>query len=162
MSGSSRMMNFGSGEATAPFLRGLVIPLGISKSPGVFVYQMVQRVRLVLGLCLFGATGYYVIFLLNEDSVRLFRVAQHRVRETMLFLDTELLRMIKVPFVSGSLHSFEIELKGSNIRNSLDKEGLIVVPDDSVYVEEIGLLGVNDNGKISPVFFKEFDFEIIN
>jgi len=53
-------------------------------------------------------------------------------------------------------------LKGSNIRNSLDKEGLIVVPDDSFDVEEIGLLGVNDNDKISPVFFKEFDFEIIN
>ena len=123
---------------------------------------MAQRVRLVLGLFLFGATGYYVSFLLKEDSVPLFRVAQHRVGETMPFLETELLRMMKVQFVSGSLYSFEIELKGSNIRNSLDKEGLIVVPDDSVYVEEIGLLGVNDNGKITPVFFKEFDFEIIN
>ena len=101
-------------------------------------------------------------FLLKEDSVSLSKVAQHRVGEMMPFLITELSRMMKVQFVSGSLHSFEIELKGSNIRNSLDKEGLIVVPDDSFDVEKIGLLGVNDKGKISPVFFKEFDFEIIN
>lgn len=123
---------------------------------------MTQQVRLVIGLCLFGATGYYVSFLLKEDSVTLSRVAQHRVSDTMPFLITELSRIMKVQFVSGSLHSFEIELKGSNIRNSLDKEGLIVVPDDSFNVEEIGLLGVNDNDKISPFFFKEFDFEIIN